>query len=150
MRPYPTILGIQGSLQGVGTKVLSRWRNKEAYTSKPGSSWKTPAWLSVPGGPLAGSFSQMLVCSTLWWQFGEVADTETAVCLRLGGAGHYWKSELLPFLDTRENMSSEGRDSRVNADSKLEPECLCTKWLFMVLSKHPTQAGMYAAARILA
>lgn len=46
-----------------------------------------------------------------------------AVCLKLGGAGHYWKPEL-PFHNTEKKTGPEkGSGFRVSADSKLEPEC---------------------------
>lgn len=91
----------------------------------------------------------MLAYSTLRWPFGEAVNTETAVCLRLGGAGYYWKSEL-PSETQEKTGLEKGSGCRVNADSKLEPECLCTKCLFVGLSKHPTQPGRYAVARMLA
>lgn len=72
----------------------------------------------------------MLACSTLWWQSWEVGNTVTAVCLRLGGAGHYWKHEL-PFLNTEEKTGPEKSGGlRVSADPKLEPECPLYKVAF--------------------
>lgn len=55
-----------------------------------------------------------------------------AVCLKLGGAGHYWKPELPFTTQKRKQAQRRGVASESVLIQNWSQSALCTTWLFMV------------------
>lgn len=135
----PGILSHQSKLAGIWPQSvppsLCPWRSELTYERDrhksprqeelQGSLCKQSQQLLEPpvGSVPLGGLPHARSSAKCWFiaPSGGSSGNCRAVCLKLGGAGHYWKPNYPSTTQKRKQTQRSG--FRVGADSKLEPEC---------------------------